>query len=125
MLLNIVFLQIEAMLEQSLPSNSSRTIGSPEQNTRRSQSVATASGLNTPTHVGMAANDGQQASNSIVCVAQLFSMTDSRTERLCVLLMASNSHCCKARMYLIQLSLMSVGFPKKYKHSPQMVTALA
>ena len=71
--------------------HSSRTIGSPEQNTRRSQSVATASELNTPTHVGMTANDGQQASNRIVCVAQLFSMTDSRTERLCMLLMASKS----------------------------------
>ena len=55
-------------------------------------------------------DDHHQASTRAVHVVQLFSIADSRTERLHV---TSNSHCCIARTYLIQLSLMSVGFPLK------------
>ena len=40
-------------------------------------------------------------------------MADSRTERLCILLTASSNRHHLTRMYLIQPSLMSPGFPKK------------
>ena len=43
--------------------------------------------------------DGLQANARAACLAQLISMADSRTERLCILLTASNSHHCIARMY--------------------------
>ena len=59
-------------------------------------------------------DDGHQASVRAVCVIQLFSMADSRTERLCVLPPASNSCRCIAHTYLILPLLMSAGFPMKY-----------
>ena len=54
---------------------------------------------------------GHWASARAVRVVQLLSMADNRTERLRVLLPASNSRHCIARTYLIQLSLMSASFP--------------
>ena len=48
-----------------------------------------------------------------VHVVRVVSTADSRTERLHVLLTASNSCHCIARMYLIEPSLISAGFPKK------------
>ena len=53
------------------------------------------------------------ASVRAVRVIRLISTADSRTERLRLLLIASNGRHCIARMYLIQLSLRSVDFPKK------------
>ena len=54
------------------------------------------------------------ASARAVRVVQLISMTDSRTERLRVLLPASNSSLnCSYVPYIIQPSLMSAGFPMK------------
>ena len=47
-------------------------------------------------------DDGHRGSVRAVRVVQLFSMGDSRTERLRVLLPVSNSRRCIARMYLIQ-----------------------
>ena len=47
-------------------------------------------------------DDGHQASARAVRVVQLFSMADSRTERLRVLLPASNSRRCIARTYLFK-----------------------
>ena len=44
-------------------------------------------------------DDGRRASARAVRVVQLFSMADSRTERLRVLLLASNSRRCIARTY--------------------------
>ena len=44
---------------------------------------------------------GHRDSARAVCVVQLFSMADSKTERLRVLLLASNSRRCIARTYLI------------------------
>ena len=58
-------------------------------------------------------DDGLQANARAVCVVQLFSMADSRTERLHILLTASNSRHSITHTYLIQLSLMSVGFLKE------------
>ena len=60
-------------------------------------------------------DDGHRASARAVRVVQLFSMADSRTERLRVLLPASNCRRYIARTY--RPSLMSAGF----KHRPQMV----
>ena len=59
-------------------------------------------------------DDGHQASTIAVRVVQLFSMADSRTARLRVLLPASNCHHCIACTYLFQPSLMWAGFPMKY-----------
>ena len=53
--------------------------------------------------------DVQQACARAVHVVQLISTADNRTERLHVLLTASNSHHHSA----IQPLLMSAGFPKK------------
>ena len=66
----------------------------------------------THAHVRITADDSQEASARTVCVVQLVSMADSRTERLHILLIVSNGCHCIVRMYLIQMSL-SVGFPKK------------
>ena len=52
-------------------------------------------------------DDSERASTKAVHVVQLLSKDDSRTERLRVLLTAIKSCHCIARMYLIQLSLMS------------------
>ena len=66
---------------------------------------------------------GHRVSAGVVRVIQLVSTADSRTERLRLLLIASNSchsiHCI-ARTYLIQPSLMSAGFPKR---RPRIVAA--
>ena len=51
-------------------------------------------------------------------------MADNMTERLCLLLTASNSQHCIIRMYLIQPSLMDVGFPKKQMLPSNRVTFL-
>ena len=56
-------------------------------------------------------DDGHWASARAVRVVQLFSMADSRTEKFRVLLPASNSRRCIALTYLVQPSLISVGFP--------------
>ena len=58
-------------------------------------------------------DDSHWASARAVRVVQLFSMADSRTERLHVLLPASNSRRCIALTYLVQPSLISAGFPMK------------
>ena len=59
--------------------------------------------------------DGDWASVRAVGIVRLVSTADSRTERLHLLVTASNSRHCIAHtyMYLIQPSLMSAGFPKK------------
>ena len=57
------------------------------------------------------------ASARTVCAVQLVSMADSRTKRLCVLLIVSNSRHCIAHMWLIQPLLMSRG----NKHRPRIV----
>ena len=62
-------------------------------------------------HMQMISDDGHQASTRAVCVVWLISAADSRTERLCVLLTASNSRHCIAHTCLIEPSLMSVEFP--------------
>ena len=67
-------------------------------------------------------DDGHRASTRAVRVVQLFSMADSRTERLRVLISACNSRRCIARMYLIQPSLMSAGFRMKYRR-PRIVAS--
>ena len=54
-----------------------------------------------------------------VCVVQLISMADSRTERLCLLLTACNSI---AHTYFIQPLLISAGFPENKRH-PLVVAA--
>ena len=64
-------------------------------------------------HVANNSDDGHWASARAVRVVQLFSMADSRTERLRVLLPASNSLRCIAHTYLVQPSFMSAGFPIK------------
>ena len=81
-----------------------------ERNRRRPQIVATASKRGTCTCVQMISDD---ASARTACVAQVVPTADSRTERLRVLLTASSNHYRFIHMYLIQPSLMSVGFPKK------------
>ena len=48
----------------------------------------------------LSSDDGHQASARAVCVVEPFSLADSRTERLRVLLPASNSRHCTACMYL-------------------------
>ena len=58
-------------------------------------------------------DDSLWTSARAVDVVQLVSTADSTTERLCVLLTASNSRHCITPMCLIQPSLMSAGFPKK------------
>ena len=60
---------------------------------------------------------GNRVSVWAVCVARLISTADSRTERLRLLLTGPNSHHCIARMYLIQLLLMSL----KNKCHPRIV----
>lgn len=59
-------------------------------------------------------NDILWSSGRAVCVVQLVSMADSRTEMLHKLLPASNSHHCLTCTCLIQPLFMSVVFPKKY-----------
>ena len=62
------------------------------------------------THVcEILSDNSHQASARAVCVVQLISMADSRTERLRVLLTASNSRYCIAHMYLIKPLLTSAG----------------
>ena len=53
----------------------------------------------THAHVRITADDSQQASARTVCVVGLVSTVDSKTERLHVLLMASNGHHCIARTF--------------------------
>ena len=53
-------------------------------------------------HTRIISDDGHWASTRLFCVVQLISMTDSRTERLYVLLTASNSRHHITHMYLIQ-----------------------
>ena len=52
---------------------------------------------------------GHWTSARAVCVVQLVSMADSRTEKLRLLLTESNNHHCIVHMYLIQLLLMSAS----------------
>ena len=73
-----------------------------------SQIVAMASIHDAETRVP---SDAHWAISRVACVLRLASMADSRTERLCVLLPASIRPSCIACMYLIQLSLLSFGFP--------------
>ena len=53
----------------------------------------------TRTHMQMISADSLRASTRAIHVAQLSSMADSRTERLHVLLTASNSRHCITHMY--------------------------
>ena len=62
--------------------------------------MATASIRGTGTRMQKNSGDGLQPNTRAACLAQLFSMADSRTERLCIQLTASNSHHCIARMYI-------------------------
>ena len=78
-------------------------------NRRHPRIVATVTIHGTRTHTGIISDDSHWASVRAVCVIQLVSMADIRTERLCLLLKVYDSH----HMYLIQPSLMSAGFPKK------------
>ena len=75
--------------------------------------VATPTIRGTRTCMRIVSDDGRRASARAVRVLQLVSTADSRIERLCLLLTASNSRHCITRAYLIQLSLMSASFPKK------------
>ena len=75
----------------------SHIIGSSEQN-KCPWPVALASKHGTHTQLRIISDDRYQA--SAVRVVWLVSMADSRTERLCVLLTASNSSHCIARIYI-------------------------
>ena len=77
----------------------------------------------TCTHVWIISDNGSQASSRAVCVVRLISTVASRTERLRVLLAASNIHHCITRTYLVQPLLMSVG-SQRNKCLPQIVIAL-
>ena len=61
----------------------------------------------------MISDNGHHASTWTVCVVRVIPTADSRTERLCVLQTASCNYHCLIHAYLIHLSLMSLGFPKK------------
>ena len=59
-------------------------------------------------------DNSHHASTRVVHVVLLVSVADSRTERLRLLLTASNNHhYIIPRMCLMQLSLMSADFPNK------------
>ena len=75
---------------------------------------ATASRRGTHTRMRIISDDGHQASVRAVCVVQLVSTADSRTERLCVLLTASNSHHC------IALAIIDAG--RRNNRHPQIVS---
>ena len=75
--------------------------------------VAAATIRGTCIRMRIISDDGNQTSARAVCVVQLISTADSRTERLHLVLTASNSRHRIARMYLIQPLLMLAGFPKK------------
>ena len=72
-------------------------------------------------------DEGHWASARGVRVVQLFSMADSRTERVrCTIqLPASNIRRCIARTYLIQPSVMSAGFLNALKYSCTQRVAVA
>ena len=66
------------------------------------------------TRVRIISDDGYHASARAIWVVRVVPMAESRTEKPHILLTASsNRHCLLTRMYLIQPSLMSAGFPKK------------
>ena len=88
-------------------------IGSSKRNKRRFRIVAAASIRGTRTRVRMISDDGHQASARAIRVVRHVSTAESRTERLRVLLTASNSRHCLTRTYLIQPSLMYAGFSNK------------
>ena len=67
----------------------------------------------TCTRMEIISDNGHRASTRVVHVVLLVSAADSRTERLRLLLTASNSRHYIPRMCLIQLSLMSADFPNK------------
>ena len=73
----------------------------------------------TCTHVQTISDDVHHACAGAVCIVRIISASDSRPERLYVLLTASSNRHCLTRMYL---SLMSMGFPKN-KHRPWIVAA--
>ena len=77
-------------------------------------------GILVNTHVQIIFDDSHQASGSSVCVVQLASRADSKTERLHELLTGSNSHRCIACVNLIQPLLMSAVF-RKNKHWPRII----
>ena len=54
-------------------------------------------------------DDNHQASTRAVCVVELFSIADGRTERLRVLLTVSSNCHCFTRTYLIQLLIVDVS----------------
>ena len=84
-----------------------------EQNKRCPRIVAVASKHGTHTHMQMITDNSHHASARTVCVVRVIATADSRTERLRVLLTGSSNCHRLTRTYLIQLSLMSPGFPKK------------
>ena len=68
-------------------------------------------------------DDNHRTSARAVCVVRLVSTADNRTERLRLLLTASNSCHCIARTYLlIQPLLVSVDFQRNKRH-PQIVAS--
>ena len=73
------------------PQKSSCTIGSSERNKRCPWIVAAASIHCTHTHMRIISDDDQQTSARAVCVVRFVSTADSRTEKLYILLTASNS----------------------------------
>ena len=54
-------------------------------------------------HMCIISGDCHRASARAGCVIQLVSMAESRTERLCLLLTASNSHHCIARSAIVDV----------------------